>query len=287
VTVENQSIAFAPGVGGVALCTFRLQVQTATVTATVLTDAAAVETRFTVQMGSEDVSMLQGETATDRNARADLYRMALLRAPGFRLVDIVCLDAKNARLPAEVTVENQSIAFAPGVGGVALCTFRLQVSDADGSAAASPSGEDVTVGTITFSVDGQPKRFSHAPAGHNSYTPLSSGLLVRPSAKATEQVMVTFLGINLRQVAFPSDLPLPRDLRKPLNPLAAMATVGFSYQAPDGQEWAGPGRVHVTSFGADGVIEGRFTNVSLPHTDKARPNIVLSDGSFRVRIAGR
>jgi hypothetical protein len=156
---------------------------------------------------------------------------------------------------------------------------------AEQSTAAPPVGEDTTVGTITFSVDGQPKQFGYAPAGHNNYTPVSSGMLVRPSAGATEQVMVTVLGINLRQVTFPADLPLPRDTGKPLNPLAAMANVGFSYTSPDGQEWAGPGRIHVTSFGADGVIEGRFTNVSLPHTGKGRPNIVLSDGTFRVQIA--
>lgn len=158
---------------------------------------------------------------------------------------------------------------------------------AEESPAASPGDEDTTDAAVTFSVDGQPKQFSYAPAGHNNYTPLSSGMLVRPSAGATEQLMVTFLGINLRQVAFPADLPLPRETGQPFNPQAAMANVGFSYQAPDGQEWAGPGRIHVTSFGDDGVIEGRFTNVSLPHTGKVRPNVVLSDGSFRVRIAGR
>ena len=65
----------------------------------------------------------------------------------------------------------------------------------------------------------------------------------------------------------------------------AMATVGFIYINDAGQEWAGPGSLHVTSFGPDGVIRGTFANVELPHTDKQLPKIVLTDGQFRARIS--
>ncbi|MFV2063336.1 MAG: hypothetical protein ACC726_07460, partial [Chloroflexota bacterium] len=117
--------AFAPGDGNVVNCTFSLGQPLATVTATIVTDRADVETGFTLQMAGEPVTLLPFETATDDAARADLYRIALLPERGFRLLDIVCLGPTNERLPAEITFENQSIAFAPGDGNVVNCTFSL------------------------------------------------------------------------------------------------------------------------------------------------------------------
>ena len=141
---------------------------------------------------------------------------------------------------------------------------------------------DVSVGTVSFSVDGQAKKFDHLPAGHNVHTPLSSSIVARPSADAVEQLTVAFIGINLKSVTYPADLPLPRD---PGNVMSAMANVGFSYTSADGIEWAGPGRIHIASFASDGMIAGSFTGVSTPHTEKQRPNIVLADGAFRARIS--
>ena len=95
-----------------------------------MTDRKDVETMFTVEMQGEPVMLLQGDRATDDEARADLYRMALLPEPGFRLLDIDCRDPLGERLSAEITFENQSIAFAPGIGDTATCTFQLQANGA-------------------------------------------------------------------------------------------------------------------------------------------------------------
>ena len=117
--------------------------QVATVTATVLTDADHVETEFTLELNGEPAMVLPGETATDDAARADLYRIALLPEPGFRLLDIVCRDPLNERLPADITFENQSIAFAPGVANRVTCTFSLEAQ----VGVAQPAS--VTIETLT------------------------------------------------------------------------------------------------------------------------------------------
>ncbi len=148
--------------------------------------------------------------------------------------------------------------------------------------AAAPAA--ASVGSVAFAVDGVRKEFDTLLAADNKYTPLGSSVRARPTA-GTGHLQITFLSLDLRKQDYPVDLPLPKGGMKIVDPMAAMASIGFSYIDETGQEWAGPGRVHVESFGADGVIEGTFTDVSLPHVDKARPNIVLTGGTFRARLS--
>jgi hypothetical protein len=49
-------------------------------------------------------------------------------------------------------------------------------------------------------------------------------------------------------------------------------------------EHAGPGKVHVGSFGDDGVITGTFDGVTLPHTEKTLPDLTLDAGHFSARV---
>ena len=81
-----------------------------------------------------------------------------------------------------------------------------------------------------------------------------------------------------------AELPRPKGSGTPFDPMAAMAGVGLSYRMEDGQEWAGPGRVRIDRFGADGVIAGSFTGLRLPHTDRQLPDVTLTDGTFHARI---
>ncbi len=144
---------------------------------------------------------------------------------------------------------------------------------------------EATPGGTAFSVDGRAMRFDALPSGHNYYTPMASQVTARPRADAVEQLSITFAAMDLLKLEFPAEVPRPRMPSTPLDPLSAMAGVGFSYRTEDGVEWAGPGRVHIDRFGPDGVIEGRFDGVSLPHTEKQLPNVMLTDGSFRARIS--
>lgn len=161
-------------------------------------------------------------------------------------------------------------------------------------AAAAPEGAttepvaavalESSAGSVTFTVDGKSKRFGFLPPGGNVYVSLSSSIRALPAAGSPEHLSISFISIDLKSIDYPADLPVPKDFRKPMSPGEAMANVGYSYIDESGQEWAGPGRIHIRSFGKDGVVEATFTDVSLPHTRKERPNVVLSDGVVRARI---
>lgn len=151
---------------------------------------------------------------------------------------------------------------------------------------AAATGSSLAAGA-TFLVDGQQKRFEHLPPGHNSYTRMGSTVTVMAAAGATAKLTINFPAIDLGSLQLPVELPLPRGARAPGNPLAALASVGFGYVDASGQEWAGPGRVRLEAFGADGMLEGRFSAVSIPHTGKRLSNIALDQGRFRVRLPRR
>jgi hypothetical protein len=135
INFENQSVAFAPGIGNRVDCTFQLNALQAAVTAQVVTNRSAVDTTFELEMNGEPVALKQGQLATDPGARPDVYRMALLPVREFRLMDIVCLRDGD-RLPANIDFSNQSIAFAPGTGSSVDCTFSLQALKAQVTATA-------------------------------------------------------------------------------------------------------------------------------------------------------
>lgn len=149
----------------------------------------------------------------------------------------------------------------------------------------SPAAQETSVGATSFTVDTRPRRFDSMPDGHNNYTPLASTLMARPSDGAGEQLMITFGSMDLKKLKYPVELPQPRTAGQRVDPLTAMAMVGFSYRDETGREWAGPGRIRLESFGRDGVVTGSFANVSLPHTGKTQPNITLADGTFKARLA--
>jgi hypothetical protein len=91
--------------------------------------------------------------------------------------------------------------------------------------------------------------------------------------------------IDLGEQTYPVQQPVPKNIGQPMDPMMAMATVGFIYIDDEGTEWAGPGSIYVGSFRPDGTIEDTFSDVSLPHTDKTLPNVTVTDGSLKVRIS--
>lgn len=172
--------------------------------------------------------------------------------------------------------------------GLIACGGETASTVDEAPQASSEPAEDsspaaVSVGEISFSVDGEAKTFGYAPEDENKYVKLASTVVAQPAAGSTERLAITFLSLDLKSFEFPMDLPAPRDPSSP-NPMAAMANVGFSYTAPDGSEWAGPGKIHVESLDSEGVLSGTFNDVTLPDTDKQKPNAVLNSGSFRVKL---
>ena len=153
----------------------------------------------------------------------------------------------------------------------------------ESKAAATPDTALVSTGSVVFRVDGMAKEFDVLPTRGNTYLPLASSIVAKPSASSTEKLTITFLSLDLRKVSAPADLPAPKDFTK-LDVRAAAATIGYSYTDEEGSEWAGPGRIHVKSFSPDGMLEASFDSVSLPHTDEKLPSIVLDHGVVRATL---
>ena len=175
-----------------------------------------------------------------------------------------------------------------GCGGAGEVPARADgpgTETAAATTAPAPAEQDTPTGNVSFTIDTRPKDFGTFPDGQNAYTPLASTITARPSDGGREQLMITFLSMDLRKLEYPADLPARRAAGGSTNPLAAMASVGFSYRDETGREWAGPGRIRVEAFGKDGVLIGTFPEVSLPHTEKQLPGITMAAGEFRVRIS--
>ena len=144
--------------------------------------------------------------------------------------------------------------------------------------------EESTTGSMAFTVEGDEKSFDYLPKSGGYYTKMASNIRAYREAGATETLFITFMSFDLKKLNYPTQLPLPKDMTKPIDIMAAMASVGFGYINTEGVEWAGPGKVQVESFSKDGVVRGTFDQVSLPHTDSDLPNITLTNGSFTARI---
>ena len=145
--------------------------------------------------------------------------------------------------------------------------------------------DESTPGSVTVTIDGADKSFEYLPEPGNTYNTLASTIRAHIEAGSIETFSINFLSIDLKKLTYPTELPLPKDPGKPMDPMSAMATVGFGYIDAEGVEWAGPGTIHIESFDQDGTVRGTFDQVSLPHTDEAQPNIVLTNGTFSARIA--
>lgn len=144
--------------------------------------------------------------------------------------------------------------------------------------------EESITGSLTLSADGNEKSLGYLPKSGSTYTPLASSIRAHSEAGSTESLAIHFMSIDLKKLTYPTELPLPKDPSKPMDPMAAMASVGFGYINAEGVEWAGPGKIQIESFDNDGTIRGTFDQVSLPHTDKELPNITLTGGTFSARI---
>lgn len=188
-----------------------------------------------------------------------------------------------------MTVTKHSLALI-AAWAIAACGSDRDSAATPVSAAQVGGGQEAqvtqatAVGTVAFTIEGEEKRFDYLPASGNHYSPLASSVMAKASAESNDTLTITFMAIDLTKLNYPIELPLPRTVGQNVDPMAAMASVGFIYIDKAGTEWAGPGKVTVESFSANGQIAGTFTNVSVPHTDKELPNVNLMNGSFRAQI---
>lgn len=146
------------------------------------------------------------------------------------------------------------------------------------------ASDEATPGSVTVMIDGAKKSFGYLPESENTYVRLASTIRAYTETGSIEQFSINFMSIDLKELTYPTELPLPKDLSKPMDAMSAMASVGFGYVNADGMEWAGLGKIQVESFDRDGTLRGTFDQISLPHTDSEQPNIVLTGGAFSAKI---
>ncbi len=175
--------------------------------------------------------------------------------------------------------------FACGAGEEGVPEVAAQVNQPPEAVPVEPVPEAVSEGSFVFEANGQAKQYDYLPAGENFYTPVSSAIKARSAAGADEGLRIIFLSLDLKKVTYPVDLPAPRGGGTPKDSTIIRASIGFSFIDENGEEWAGPGKIHLESFGTDGVVVGTFTDVSLPHTEKELPNMVLTGGRVRAGIS--
>lgn len=194
------------------------------------------------------------------------------------------------RIAGPISLTQACVALLLSIGLSAGCTDEAPPSVTEASAGPPPDSSPAATatrdrGAITVSINGDEKIFDDILADNTYYTQLASQVTAGTAGEATARLQMTFSMLNLRDFDYPVNLPPPKDFTNPMDPMTAGAVVGFSYIDPDGTEWAGPGNVRVESYGSDGVLSGSFSDVTLPHTDKQLPNVLLTDGTFRVRIS--
>ena len=142
------------------------------------------------------------------------------------------------------------------------------------------AGAPTVEGLVEFETGGERITLDFLPDGGNHYLRIASAIVAQAGPSSTERFQIVFSGIDLRAHEYPAELPPERDMT---DIRSAMMMVGFSWIAASGEEWAGPARVHIESFD-DGVLEGTFGEVILPHTDDELPPLTVTNGSFRARL---
>lgn len=171
------------------------------------------------------------------------------------------------------------LAACGGNGTSENAAVQREVTEAQ----AEESGAMTAEGSVSFQVDGRRVDLGFLPADGNYYMKAAATVVAKAGSGEPEQFMLMFVSTDLRAHDIPGGFP-PEGAGSSLR--TAMQSVGFSYIDTAGQEWAGPGRVHVESFTDGGVLTATFDAVTLPHTNKELPNITLTDGSIRATLQG-
>lgn len=155
---------------------------------------------------------------------------------------------------------------------------------AESQPVSEPAAVVASGGEATFQVNGVAKHFNFQDRGKSSYYKQASVVHFQPESGAAEWLAISLIQVDLKILQYPTDLPLPRDLKNPMSLAGTMASVGIGYIDSDGNEWAGPGTVHLESFDEDGKLTGSFDEVQIPHTGKTLAPVTLSNGRFEADL---
>jgi hypothetical protein len=159
---------------------------------------------------------------------------------------------------------------------------RAQPSESSDPGSARPPGDPARVqGEVSFQVDGRAVTLAYLPEGNNDCMRAATSVLARSGPEGEEQFMLVFMSTDLRAHDIPGEFP-PQSSGSSI--ATAMQSVGFSCIDPTGEEWAGPGRDFVESFSDVGVITASLESVTIPHTNRERPDLTLTHGRIRASL---
>jgi hypothetical protein len=135
-------------------------------------------------------------------------------------------------------------------------------------------------GRMTFLLDGERREFDFLPYRDNFYRSIVSSITAKPSADSTEQLRIHITNIDLREAETPGELP-PAGAGLTLETAGQM--VMFAYTDEAGEGWGTAGRIHVESFDDD-TLSATFSDLTLAHSEREKPNITVTDGSVRAEL---
>ena len=158
------------------------------------------------------------------------------------------------------------------------------VEQAGGGSAGRTEG-----GYISFSVDGQEKRFTHMPADKNMAMSAATMLLARPDQGGREQLSILVTNFNVKSEELPVTLSLglreAMESEEPATFLRAPKPM-ISYVSPTGIKYTSYADMTFESY-ADGIATGSISAIELSpekrSSSEAAP-IELSNLRFRVPL---
>lgn len=156
----------------------------------------------------------------------------------------------------------------------------------DALRAAEAAAESTDRGTLSLAVDGQARSFTHFPTGKNLAMSMSTMILARPSAEATEEFSIAVMSFDLAEAELPLSLELGlREAMESDNPgqFASRPKPLISYVSPEGTDYSAYATVVFERY-EDGVVTGRVEDQELEPSDGEGPTIMLSDVRFEVAL---
>lgn len=160
-------------------------------------------------------------------------------------------------------------------------------ASATGSSAQTDAMDSERIeGTLTLTVDGEPKSFSHFPADKNLAMSMSTMILARPSAEATEEFSMAVMSFDLRDAELPITLRLGMREAMESGDSAQFASAPkplISYIAPGGVDYSSYATIVFEAYD-DGIATGRVEDIELEPSDGDGPSVMLTDIRFEVAL---
>ncbi|NKI34746.1 hypothetical protein HFP89_06165 [Wenzhouxiangella sp. XN79A] len=155
----------------------------------------------------------------------------------------------------------------------------------DATDGASENSES-TAGRLALTVDGVAKTFTEFPADRNLSMSMSTMILARPSADATEEFSMAVMSFDLSKAELPATLQLGmRQAMESDDPsqFASAPKPLISYVSPDGVDYSSYATIVFDTYD-NGIATGRVDDIELQPSDGDGPPVMLSDIRFEVAL---